>query len=159
MTPDLESDDESTAKAGFEDGTDFDLNADGEHQRSHSKLPAQSESYQRRFFGVTDTRDLAVARGPRRAPSSAGSMALDLDDLDDISAVSLESSNQRSEGSIYDGGLRRAGMEPPAADTGERDLSVAQDSNFASLGVKPTLQSARLRPLRSELKRRQSRCA
>ena len=91
------------------------------------KLPAKPEPYQRRVFGVSDTPDPAVARGPRRPPSSAGSMSLDLDDLDDVSAVSFGSSHHyaHSDGSLYDEGLR-AGMDPPAAGFGDRDLSVAQ---------------------------------
>ena len=54
-------------------------------------------------------------------------MSLDLDDLDDVSAVPFGSSNHyaHSGGSLYDEGLR-AGMDPPAAGVGDRDLSVAQ---------------------------------
>jgi hypothetical protein len=54
-------------------------------------------------------------------------MSLDLDDLDDVSAVSFGSSHHyaHSDGSLYDEGLR-AGMDPPAAGFGDRDLSVAQ---------------------------------
>ena len=84
------------------------------------------------MFGIHDSPDPATARGPIvRAPLGVGSMPLDLDDVDNVSALSFGSSRSgRSHlsgrmSSIYANDAR-AGVDPPAAGGGRGELSVAQ---------------------------------
>ena len=76
-----------------DEGPTNDSDSDGDDRSPKPTAVSRLQSHQRRVFGIHDSPDPATARGPIvRAPLSAGSMPLDLGDVDDASALSFGSS-------------------------------------------------------------------
>ena len=133
MSLNMDSDDEGPP------GLTSDSDSEGDDRPAKpTASSSRLQSHQRRVFGIHDSPDPATARGPIVcAPLSAGSMSLDPDDVDDVSALSFGSSwsgrSHRSDrmSSIYANDAR-AGVDPPAAGGGRGELSVAQLQLIAS---------------------------
>ena len=127
MSLNMDSDDEGMP------GLTNDSDSGGDDRPSKpTAAPSRLQSHQRRVFGILESPDPATAREPIvRAPLSAGSMSLDLDDVDDVSALSFGSSRSGRSllsdrmSSIYTNDAR-ADMDPAAASGGRGELSVAQ---------------------------------
>ena len=95
----------------------------------------RGSSFQSRVFGLSPPpADPAVGSGPRARAPPTPSMSLDLEDADDVSALSFgsgrsshQSQHSSRTSSLFADGMR-AGMDPPAAGAGGPavDLSVAE---------------------------------
>ena len=125
----------------------------------------RGSSFQSRVFGLPSSpADSAVGSGPRARAPPTPSMPLELEDVDDVSALSFGSgrSSHQSQyssrtSSLFADGMR-AGMDPPAA----RGLgalpwtSQSLRSSCVSWHAPPTLKSGRPKRLRSVLRLKES---